>query len=117
MSGLTWEIDPLQAFGPIPAHLEGVALDHVEALLLFYGPQVEAWMKHNAPWTDRTGNARQSLNHTVERGDHEVALTLAHGVDYGIYLEERNGGHFAILRPAIDYWAQQVFSDLAAAFL
>lgn len=60
-----------------------------------------AYMKSNAPWTDRTGNARNGLHAVTahSRGLHSV--TLAHGVPYGIWLEVRWGGRFAIVGRAV----------------
>lgn len=60
--------------------------------------------KNNAPWTDRTGNARSGLFGTVEAAQNMVIIYLSHGVtiDYGIWLELRNGGRHAILLKTIE---------------
>ena len=63
------------------------------------------WMKENAPWTDRTGNARSGLFTTTAYGlkrDH-WELIMAHSVYYGIYLEICNSGKYSVIKPAVNY--------------
>lgn len=62
----------------------------------------EEWMKTNAPWTDRTGNARSGLGSTTEheRKVHHT-LVLFGRVPYQIWLEVRFAGRYAIILPAI----------------
>ena len=72
------------------------------ALLQNWAGTMEGYAKSHAPWTDRTGNARQGLHGGVDvRGDQQV-LYLSHGVDYGIWLELAHGGNYAIVRPTVD---------------
>lgn len=47
----------------------------------------EAWMKENAPWTDRTSDARQGLFGRSERSGNVITVTLGHTMEYGEYLE------------------------------
>lgn len=49
--------------------------------------RAEAWMKENAPWTDRTGNARQGLFGRSERSGNVITVTLGGTMDYIPYLE------------------------------
>lgn len=62
----------------------------------------EEWMRTNAPWTDRTGNARSGLSSATE---HEPkvhhTLVLFGRVSYQIWLEVRFAGRYAIIIPAI----------------
>lgn len=62
---------------------------------------LEGYMKQNRPWTDRTSQARQRLHCDVERTDTGFRLVLAHGVDYGIWLELANEKKYAILEPTV----------------
>lgn len=63
------------------------------------GP-IERSMKHNAPWHDRTTNARNGLAaRGTKDGDGKFVITLSHGVSYGIYLER--GTRFMRARPII----------------
>lgn len=60
------------------------------------------YARPNAPWTDRTGDARKELRAGVEREGTQVTVFLEHGVPYGIYLENRFNGRFAIIRPTME---------------
>jgi len=76
--------------------------------------KIEAWMRANAPWTDRTGQARATLKAEVIDITGQAALILLqHGTDYGgLYLETMQGGRFAIVGPAIDTWAPVIWRDI-----
>jgi len=69
----------------------------------FSAPQIESYMKSNAPWNDQTGAARSGLTAQVHGGQNTIAIVLSHSVPYGVYLETRWGGRYAILRPALAY--------------
>lgn len=59
--------------------------------------------KENRRWTDRTGQARDRLNSTVVTMAAGYRIYLAHGVDYGIWLELAHGKRFAIIPQTIEY--------------
>lgn len=67
----------------------------------YAAPQAEAFMKENAPWTDRTGAARNGLGTQVVIDDGTVAIVLYHSVPYGVFLELRWGGKYAIIEPTM----------------
>lgn len=79
----------------------------VAAVVDYQASQAVPWMKTNANWTDRTGNARQTLSaHTVHYGSagrdgstHEIHLYG--GVPYQIWLEVRWSGRYAVIRRAV----------------
>jgi len=80
----------------------------IAAAFEFVAPKSAARMKTEASWTDRTGNARNGLfTATEHRGNHH-SMVLSHGVSYGIYLEARNSGRYAIIRPEIPRAAADV---------
>jgi HK97 gp10 family phage protein len=82
----------------------------VKAVMKFNTPKAEEHMKHNAPWNDRTTNARNGLGaRQRSKGDHHV-IVLYHSVDYGVYLEEgtENMKAYPIIRPTIDMFAPRV---------
>lgn len=84
-------------------------------LMQRYAPEMEAWMKANAPWTDRTGNARQSLEaEAQELGNQALRVLMQHGVEYGIFLELAHGGNWAIIGPALDEFAPRIWRDVQA---
>ena len=75
--------------------------------------RVESHMKHQAPWTDRTSNARNGLAARGAKLSKSVfAIVLSHAVDYGIYLERgtRNMRARPIIEPTIDLFAPQVIA-------
>lgn len=59
--------------------------------------------KENRKWTDRTGQARARLNSSVATISSGYRIYLAHGVDYGIWLELAHGKRFAIIPQTIEY--------------
>lgn len=72
---------------------------------------VEEYARTNAPWEDRTGDARAGLKASVEHGGGDVTLTLEHTVEYGLWLEVIQNGRFATIMPTIETKAPQVMSD------
>jgi hypothetical protein len=107
-----WEQSPEDAFGALfDTYIEGVH-QAVKLLCIARQPEIEAWMKSNASWTDRTGNARQGLNVTVEDLSDAIIIRLSHGVDYGWYLETRFAGAYSIIAPAVDYWFARIMNDV-----
>lgn len=80
--------------------------DRFEAAVHMYAEtgatKLQNFAQTNAPWTDRTGHARQRLNAKVSReGNGGYLITLAHGVDYGIWLELANEKKFAVIEKTI----------------
>jgi len=81
-----------------PVKLDGA----FNQLTAFFTPRVEAYARENAPWTDQTGNARSGL-HAVPFHEPLIAhgVILSHSVPYGIWLEVRFDGKYAIIVPTI----------------
>jgi hypothetical protein len=69
-------------------------------------------MNFNAPWTDRTGNARQGLAAQAFDEGANQGIVLFHQVPYGIWLEVRFSGRYAIIEPTIDVMGPQVMESL-----
>lgn len=65
--------------------------------------KMENFAKENRRWTDRTGHARQRLNGYVSKIQNGYRIYIAHGVDYGIWLELAHEKRFAILPQTIEY--------------
>lgn len=87
------------------------------AMVLMYAAtkanELEAKMKQNRPWTDRTNMAKATLNAKVSQPDDKtVRITLAHGVEYGIWLELAHEKNYAIIKPTIDKEGPHLVSDL-----
>lgn len=63
---------------------------------------LETHAKQHAPWTDRTSNARNGLHADVAVIPFKAyTITLSHSVSYGIWLEIRWSGRYAIIMPTI----------------
>lgn len=75
--------------------------------------RLESHAKQDAPWTDRTGMARKSLNATTSKTSTGIRITLAHGVDYGMWLELANEKRFAIIKPTIELRGNEVLEGYA----
>lgn len=74
---------------------------------------VENHMKTNAPWTDRTTNARNGLAARYVGSDKGVhQMVLFHQVDYGIWLEVKDEGKYAIIEPTMAEFGPKVMQDL-----
>ena len=87
------------------------------AVVLMYAAtkasEIEGKMKSNRPWTDRTGMAKALLSAKVSQPSSDVVrITLAHGVDYGIWLELANGKNYAIIAPTIREEGPRIVGDL-----
>lgn len=75
-----------------------------------------AHMKASAPWTDQTGNARNGLAARVYSTKRLTAVVLYHQVPYGIFLEVRWSGKYAVIMPTIEVMGPR-FASLVAKML
>ena len=87
------------------------------AVILMYSAtkaqELEFKMKENRPWTDRTNMAKTRLSAKVSQPSKDIIrITLAHGVDYGIWLELAHEKNYAIIAPTIKEEAPRVIEDL-----
>lgn len=113
MPGLTWQTPPQRAFAELAGNYRQTIERGIYAICQSRAPEIEQWMKDNAPWTDRTGNARQALYTEVNWMVGEmIELIMAHGMDYGIYLELRNAGRYAIIAPTLDRFGPLIWADV-----
>lgn len=79
-----------------------------------YAGIIQAYMQDNAPWTDRTSNARQGLKAVPKPSGNDVILYLIHTVEYGVYLElgtSRMGARPIIL-PALEAYIGEIRNAL-----
>lgn len=76
--------------------------------------ELQTKMKVNRPWTDRTGMAKALLTAKVSQPSPKIVrITLAHGVDYGVWLELAHEKNYAIIAPTIREESPKVVSDLS----
>jgi hypothetical protein len=76
---------------------EGRMKRRIETYLEYETDNVQTYMRENASWTDRTGAARQGLFANRFGTD----IVVFHTVPYGIWLEVRWSGKYAIIVPTI----------------
>jgi hypothetical protein len=109
--GIRWLTNPFQGNGDA-----GRFIIHFElGLGVFtagFARQVEAYAKEHAPWDDRTGDARAGLTAKGEQRLVYYAITLYHTVSYGIWLEVRWDGKYAIIVPTLEHMGPQLMIEL-----
>lgn len=94
--------------------LAGVLRENVEEAVERLASDMEEYMKENAKWTDHPGvhqDARDNLQAVVVReGDDTFTILVGHGknVYYGIWLEVRWGGRYAIVLPTVYRFAPEI---------
>lgn len=69
---------------------------------------IQSFARATAPWTDQTGNARNGLMGSYDKEGTKHTITLAHSVPYGIWLEVRWAGRYAIIAPSIETEAPRI---------
>lgn len=96
----------------VPKYLD----ETVGRVMAFYAPQVESAAKVNAPWADQTGNARNGLiAKALKSSGNNYAIILAHQMPYGIWLEVKWAGRYAIIMPTIQEYGPKVMNTLRGA--
>jgi len=98
-----------------PLVMESKLKKAVLANMRYWDGPVEEHMKHHAPWTDRTTNARNGLAaQAAKLRDAVYGIILRHSVDYGIYLElgTENMKARPIIQPTIQLYAPKVVGTL-----
>ena len=89
----------------------------VHAVMEYQGQKAASHMKTNARWTDRTGNARNGLGYKVTWEPKVLhAIHLFHRVSYGIFLETRWAGRYAIILPTIQQFGPDTMRLLDKLF-
>ena len=78
--------------------------------------KAEQTAKDNAPWTDRTGDARRLLKGQVIADDDTMGIRLLHRVEYGKHLETAHDGKYAILKPVIEQYRPILLERLRRVF-
>jgi hypothetical protein len=113
-SGLTFRHDTLT---PGIKFFDKALDERIGELAKYHAQRAEDYMKQNAPWTDQTGNARNGLAaEAFHKPMKEHVIVLAHQVPYGIWLEVRHEGRFAIVIPTLKKTAREVMEDLRKLF-
>lgn len=77
----------------------------------FAGELVD-YARKNAPWNDRTGDARQGIETEVRLENRSLEIDLYHTIEYGIWLEIRWGGRYAIIIPTVEQKGSELFARM-----
>lgn len=95
-SGLVWEVPP-SVLAKATADYAKRLYQAVVKLGDYFAKRMEGYAKANAPWTDRTGHARQALVGVCIPTAAAVVIVLASGASYGIWLEVAHQGRWGII--------------------
>lgn len=113
-NGIHWYFDTLT---PRMAVFAVVADQAAQEILEVAAQAVEQYAQSNAPWDDRSGAARDGLTAEYEdAGLFKHAIVLYHTVDYGIWLEIRWNGRYAIIVPTIEHMGPVVMAAASNMF-
>lgn len=86
----------------------------VTAVCQKYSQQGAGYARENRPWKDHTSDARKGLHGYVVK-DRIISARISHGVLYGIHLEKRYGGRYAILPKVKLRYQAEFYEDIKAA--
>lgn len=105
--GFGWAWEGLDGVINLPQRFEQAIGTGVANTVKDIAQEMEAYAKENAPWDDRTGDARGGLKTVVveDAVNHTYSIFLGYSVDYGVYLETANGGQFAVVKPTVERFA------------
>ncbi len=96
--GFYWKADTLTKLAKNTKHFPASLDRAVTAAVEYQATRAEGFMKREAPWTDRTSNARNGLfTATQHTPGVSHKIICAHSVPYGIWLEVRFSGKYAII--------------------
>lgn len=107
-----WYYDTLRpGLAAFPLALEEVVAERMEAMV----DEIREYMQANAPWEDDTGDAREGLDAEFTEEGSENVIYLFHTVDYGIWLEVRWSGAYAIIQPTVEVMGPAVMAALSGS--
>lgn len=89
----------------------------VDQVMQYFATRAASDMRSGARWMDQTGNARQGLSAQVISTPTSSALILYHSVPYGVWLEIRWSGRYAIIGPTMNSIAPQLAAMLSQALV
>lgn len=76
------------------------------------GLKLEAYAKQNTPWQNITGQARRTLKGGKEWEGDKVDIYISGNMEYSPYLEYKNDGKYAILKPTIDALSREILEGI-----
>lgn len=84
--------------------------------------RMENYAKQNRPWTDRTGNARRTMQGVFTCGSETTGGFSSDGIctvgveghmPYSVFLELGYGGRYSILAPTVHHFAPSILLEIA----
>lgn len=87
-------------------------MNGIDEIVRDFAAELVEYAQENAPWEDQTGDARAGLSAEGETKNGGFELSLFHTVDYGIWLEVRWGGKYAIIIPTIEAKGPELFDRM-----
>lgn len=84
------------------------AQEAIRQVMEYWAARSVSQMRTNARWTDRTSNARNGLSSQVYVEPDKATLVLFHAMPYGIWLEVRWSGRYAIIGPTLNAVAPDI---------
>lgn len=89
---------------------------HLDIIFVAQAQRGEAAMKMGAPWTDRTGAARNGLYTRYQKTGTTREILFSHSVAYGIWLEVANSGEYQIIMPTVRVIGRETMRQLQDLF-
>ena len=118
-AGIRWTTPPSELAAAVERYGDRV-LQAVAAVAQYVATQMQNQAQADAPWTDRTGNARTGIFGTSEAdfAAHVVTIYLSHGatIDYGIWLELANSGSYAVIMRTMEAHYETLMQLLREVF-
>lgn len=108
-AGVIWTSDTLT---PSLVAFPVVLATALGKLMQYEAAKVQDYARDNAPWKDRTTNARGGLFAKSNVNPTNVEIILYHTVPYGIFLEVKNSGEYAIIRPTLEVEGPRVMRSV-----
>ena len=117
--GIRWSTPPSELAMAVERYGDRV-LTAVAGIAQYVATQMQNQAKADAPWTDRTGNARTGIFGTSEAdfGAHVVTIYLSHGatIDYGIWLELAHSSRYGVIMRTMESHYEPLMQMLREAF-
>ena len=118
-AGIRWSTPPSELATAVERYGDRV-LTAVAAVAQRVATQMQNQAKADAPWTDRTGNARTGLFGTSEAdfGAKVVTIYLSHGatISYGVWLELAASGKWGVIMRTMESHYEPLMQMLREAF-
>ena len=118
-AGIRWRTPPSELATAIERYGDRV-LVAVAAVAQRVATEMQNQAQADAPWTDRTGNARTGIYGTSEAdfAARVVTIYLSHGatIDYGVWLELANSGRYAVIMRTMETFYDPLMAMLREIF-